>query len=267
MPWISAVPLHRQHLVQPFLKLRDLIAVPAVADDDDEPLPRTAMPPLGHYIQAHQQPTNILIRLSHRSDGLFLTIGGIVTYPIVAQPMPQKSRRKIGGWKRYLIRDSLGHLVFDLYQTIDGGHIGSRWELAARGVHIYSSRDLKSDQREERRLSKIFAAFPGRRGDVLNLRNSVAKLLTKPYRPYHLSKRRWMTTILRARHHLQGEELETRVTIALEDYNNRPANRSKHRPHFYRSLSVFNSFRQEILDDEQSMSEEPPIIDMRYWRN
>jgi hypothetical protein len=242
MPQINSVPLHRENLVRPFLKVRDLIAGPT----------RTTMPPLGHYIQAHQQPSNILIRLSHRSDGYFLVIAAPtpVTYQVVAQKMPYPHRSRWADWNRYLIKDSFGHLVFDLYQTIDGGHIGSRWELAARGVHIYSSRDLKSSEREERRLQKLFAPFPHRRNDVMNLSNSIVKLMSKPIRPGYLSKRRWLSTILRARHQLQGQELETSVTIALEDYNTRPHHRPKSVPHFHRSLGVFNSWRQEILDGE-----------------
>lgn len=241
----SRVSLHRENLVQPFLNLRDFLAVDG----------RTTIPPLGKFIQAKQKPTNTLVRLTHRPDGLFLIIGGITTYPVISQVMPYSHRKRMSDWKRYVIEDTTNHRVYDLYQTKDG-YIGSRWECAdhLHCGHIYSSRDLKPHEQEQRRLDRLFAPFPDRyRDNVMNLSNSITKLLEKPRRPYHLTKYRWVSIIQRARHNLSGEALETATTLALKAYNERPANRTRHGS--MRGLGEWNEMRREVLKGEVSMDE------------
>jgi hypothetical protein len=241
------VSLHRKDVV-PFLNLKDLLAMPR-----HDGKTRTFIPAPGQFIQAPQQPTGIIVRLEHRADGLFLVMagqdddGGDLIYPIIAQPMPRRwwhSRSPV----RHLIRDSTGHSVRGLFLHVPSGGVGSRHELEAAHIYVYSSRDLKPSAQAQRRLDKLFADIPdGQRRcrDVLNFKNSLAKLMSA--RPFDMGRRTWMRLILQARYGFRGVELETETTASLMDYQHRPANRSKHRPHFPRTLGRFNRERKTLV--------------------
>jgi hypothetical protein len=231
------VSLYRPDL-RPFLQLNQLLAMPR-----PDGRTRTFIPAPGQFLQAPQQPTGIIVRLEHRTDGLFLVMagqdgsGGDLTYPVIAQPMPRQ-RWHSAQPCRYMLRDSTGHNVRILLLHIPSGGIGSRHELEAAHIYVHSSRDLKPSAREQRRLDKLFAGLPipHRRPDILNFRNSIAKLMT--YRPYDMERRTWMRLILTARYGWRGERLETETTGHLMDYNHRKWNRAKWRPHFHRILGL-----------------------------
>jgi hypothetical protein len=130
---------------------------------------------------------------------------------------------------RYFIRDSRGKNVRSLLVHVPTKRIGSRYELESDGIYIYSSRDLDRHAQKHRRLDKMFAGiFPDPRPDVLNPRNSIAKLMM--LRPRYMSKRKWIRDILAARYGWKGRELEEQTTAALTEYQHRPAYREKHRP-------------------------------------
>jgi hypothetical protein len=268
----KSVPLYLKEIV-PFLKLRDLLAVPA-----NDGKTRTVIPPPGQFLQATQQPTGIIVRLEHRPDGLFLVINDDLTYPIIAQPMPRllwhlypahpsreprplhpgdPSSRYPQPPARYVIRDSLGNNVKSLFLHIKTGRICSRYESQAAGVWLYHSYHLKPSAREQRRLDKMFTAFPERQADVLDFRNSIAKLMS--LRPYDMNKDKWMRLILRARYGFSGADLETETTAALMDYRHRPANRTRRRPHFHRTLGQFNQIRRQEKARLELLAEPLPL--------
>jgi len=252
------------------LKLRDLlcVSVPVATLDDGEPIyePRTYIPRPGQFLQATQPATGILCRLEHRPQtGLFLVIGNTASYPIVAQRMPNIPKidgTSVGGWCRYLIKDSLDNRVFNLYRTKDG-FIGSRQECATRKIIIYPPRDRTPTEQTERRLAKLFADFPELRADVCNPKKSINQLMY--LRPYDMTKRRWMSVILRARYPglRTGQELETEVTAALQDWNqgrkSRGCPKGERPDNFSYTLGQYNQFRQQVIEAERVMSIEPPL--------
>jgi hypothetical protein len=264
----TPIPLHRTNLVTPFLKLRDLLAVPVPVgrDDNDEPIYRTRVyiPPPGQFMQSSHQATGIILRLEHRPNGLFLAIGDTILYPIISQPMPI-SPKKNGNPVRYLIKDTTGHLVFDLYQSdIDGDEflVGSRWEMA-RWLHvegIYSSHHLTPSQQTERRLAKLFSPFPELRNRVLDPKNTIAQLM---YLRPNISRRSWMSVILRAKYNIGWKQIETEVTAALKDWEasrkSRGCPKGEKPENFAYSLGAYNELRKEVIEREREMSIEPPL--------
>jgi hypothetical protein len=151
----------------------------------------------------------------------------------------------------------LGNNVKSLFLHIPTGRICSRYESQAAGIWLYHSYHLNPSVREQRRLDKMFAAFPDRRADVLNFRNSIAKLMS--LRPCDMNKDKWMRLILRARYGFSGADLETETTAALMDYRHRPANRTRRRPHFHRTLGQFNRMRWQEKARLELSAEPLPI--------
>jgi len=287
--------LYRKGVV-PFLKLQELLAdpvppVPPVNDDDDDawrphlPKTRTVIPSPGQWMASTHLKTGIIVRLEHRPDGLFLVIATDpeVVYLVVAQAMPRRwwhsratrlfnyrplepghpSSRHPRPPNRYLIQDSLGNRVLMLYQTADG-RVCSRHEYEAGGRKLYRSDNTPKMEREQRRLDKMFAGLPlpDRRPDILNFRNSIAKLMT--YRPERMHRRTWMRLILTARYGWKGDQLETETTATLMDYQHRPANRAKWRPEFRDNIVPFNLARWQYQFGRRIEQEEPGIGDRRY---
>jgi hypothetical protein len=281
-------PLYR-HGIVPFLHLRQFLttAVPPRPDRTPGnrawPTTRTIIPDPGQFHQARQHPTGITVRLEHRPDGLFLVIGDDITYQVLAQPMPRlwwhsrslqpiTSRPLEPGHplsrypqppNRYYILDSLGNRVLLLYKTKDG-RISSRHEYEMGGPALYVSDNIKKSARESRRLDKLFASLPppDRRPDILNFRNSLAKLMT--CRPPDMKKRVWMKLILTTRYGWRGEMLETETTAELTAYNHRKWNRAKNRAEFRDHIEPINQARRKAKARRALAAERLPIGDARY---
>jgi hypothetical protein len=294
MPRSRFLP-YRSDIV-PFLRLRDLLAVPVPSDApaDDRALPltytRIPLPPQRKQFTIRGIP----VRLEAQPHGLFLIIGDSIVYSIIAQNMPrhrwhhQPRHNQYWEWTidnrtiqtrplqpgdpasrfplppvRYLIRDSLGHNTRQLFLHVPTGIIGSEYELRAQSIYIHSSYHLTPAQRHQRNLDRLFARFPERRDDVMNLQNDIAKLMTQSHRPYDTRDRTWMRLILAARFSLSGEKLETETTAAIEQW--RASKKSRGNPkgklpwYGHRSLAAINKMRTFVLERENELIEPPPL--------
>jgi len=277
------------HGVRPFLRLREFLAVAVpprpgrTPGNRTWPTVRTIIPDPGQFHQARLRPTGVIVRLEHRPDGLFLVIGDDITYRVVPQPMPRLwwhsrslqpvSPRPLDAGhplsrqpqppNRYYVLDSLGNRVLLLYQTADG-RICSRHEYEKGGRTLYLSDHVPKSAREQQRLDKLFTGLPlpDRRPDILNFRNSLAKLMT--FRPHDMEKRTWMRIILTARYGWKGEQLETETTAALMAYNYRKANRAKNRPEFIAHIKPINQAIKAEKARRALDAEGLPIGDVRY---
>jgi hypothetical protein len=225
--------------VTPFLTLRELLLVPAPpADPDGRALPThyVRIPSPGHSFKHIIQGVPVIVQ--HSIHGLHLIINNTTAYQIVARPVPrlkwhtqskpsqfQEQRTLKSGDlasrfpvppATYLILDTLGHRVRSLFLHIPSRCIGSAHEIKHHKRNwIYRSLNTPKHARTERNLTKLFARFPERRADVLNPKNSIAKLMTPSHRPFDIRDRTWMRLILAARHGLSGEKLENETTAAL----------------------------------------------------
>jgi hypothetical protein len=218
-------------------------------------------------------PNKLPVRVEHHLDGSWLlVIPNIATYSLVAEPMAVPKWRLI--WRdgayhlpsglrrpvRFYIHDGTGRRVRNLYavRNKDGSVVvGSRHELKIS----YQTDSMNHPKRKQRRLTKLFARCPERRADVLNFRNSIYKLMT--LRPWigksRIRKRDWLRIIVAARYDLRGDELESEVTANLTAYNCRPANRSRYRPQYYRTLLPLNQAAHQVRQWQEEHSEPPPL--------
>jgi hypothetical protein len=256
-----AVNLYRPG-IEPLVLLKNLLGS-RTSDIDRRRHWPSVIPPRGQFFAVTHEPTGLKIKLEHNNDGLFLIVGDdIAIYPVVAMSMPKlKWQRRFPCY--YLIQDSLGRRVKGLFVHVPTKTIGSRRELEAAGIYVHSSRDLKPLAQSQRRLDKLFADVPDAdycREQIRSMRNSIRKLMQlRPTYPWIWEKRQWMRLILEARYGFQGSRLEEETTVALMQYNHRPAYRPKQVPHFWRSLGAFNEARRQEQVRAELAAEPLPI--------
>ncbi len=98
--------------------------------------------------------------------------------------------------------------------------------------------------------------YPERRDDVLNLNNSINKLMS--LRPRYVSRLQWIRTILSTRHpNLWGDALDAEVKLALDAYNNRPVYRPTN-AHYSHTLGPRNRAAKRDKKRREELSIEPP---------